>query len=390
MTILGNIAHRLKTDIGENLRASIDIDYSTQLTKDRFNRKTQSAKDKKESDIRIETRQNDLADEAKKQITALQLSAGNKLFETAQDTGEWGGFLNYVDNTPNLLTDVSDYLKGLANAQGTRSLDGLRLEETMKVNFRKQTQAEQKAALDRDKYNTDIEQFNAELQLKNEKLSFEQMQNLRETNQTKNNRNDMIRFIEITPDIESEEERTAFLTRLKSSDSSPAAVNKVWDEIMARFGNRLAEREKNHRNRVTARALKPPITTDPGKFEQEFAAQALSERLPDVFKKMDKPNQEKMANFVAAKMNELSRSTSGLDQTDIIIGAIAEAEKGIRNDGTTIFFGLIDTSDEVFSIARAAGNPPPGTKEEDIATTMQENNMTRDQVIDALWRKLGK
>ncbi len=392
MSVLGNIAHRLKTDIGENLRAMVDIDYSRQLTEARFNQAAQDDKFKKEQQIRDQVRAQDLADEERRNRLNLQLQAGNKLFETARESGDWGGFINYIENQ-NLDPDVAQYMRGLAEASGSKSLDTLKFEHKVKMDFESLSVEQQKAALEKDKYETTRDQREAELALKAEKLRFEKMQDLRETNQQRNNRTDMIRFIEETPDIETEEERAAFLTRLKSADSSPDAVNRVWDEIMARLGDRLAEKEKNHRAKLTADAMKPPLTVAPSKVELDFARDAIRGALPEAFDalpdKEDDNQQEAFVRAVAVEMKKLSRD-SRVSQLDAVTQAIENVRGGLEfeEDGGWFYFdkGEFSTSKAALVKRKAQGLPPPNVSEEDIAFTMQSRSMTRQQVLDKLYR----
>lgn len=391
MSALGNIAHRLRTDIGENLRAMVDVNYSRQLTEDRFNQRAQDKKFQQEQQIRETIRTQELEDEQRRNRLNLQLLAGNKLFEGARDTGNWGSFLNYIENQ-NLDPDVAQYMRGLAEAQGSRSLDSIKVEHGIKMDFERLSAEQQKAALEKEQYETSRQQKEAEFALKAEKLRFEKMQDLRETNAQRNNRRDMITFIEETPDIETEDERRAFLTRLESAEGSPDAVNRVWDEIMARLGNRLSEREKNYRAKLQADS-QPPLTVAPSKVELDFARDALRSALPDAFDALpdsEKDNQqERFVRAVAVEMKKLSRDAR-VSQLDAVTQAIENVRGGLtfEEDGGWFFFdkGEFSTSKAALSKRKTQGLPPPGISEEDIAFTMQSRTMTRQQVLDKLYR----
>lgn len=399
MSVLGNIANRLKTDIGENYRAAIDVNYSRQLTEDRFNQRAMDKAHQRELQIREQDHKNRLAEQAAKQKLALQITAGDKLFQAGQDTGNWGGFLNYIDN-PKLNPMVKDYVTGLAGAQGTKSLDRIRFDHKVQVDFDNLEADQQRAALDRTKYETDVQYKQAQLELKKEKYRFEKMQDLRETNNRRNNRTDMIRFIEETPDIESEAERSAFLTRLKSADASPEAVNKVWDEIMRRMGARLAEREKNHRAKLSADS-KPPLPIAPSGVEVDIAKDYLLSKIPDEFDslpdKEGKSQKEAMSRALALRAKQIAREKR-VDMIDVLPEAFEEVKRGLtfEEDGGWFWFdkGEFSTSDvpasekSMQSLADS-GEPPSDTSEEQITFAMEKYGMTRAQVIRELWRRKG-
>jgi len=334
MTVLGEIALRLKTDLGELARASVDPEFSRLRDKKMFEEQVHDRDRKEDLQDAAKIRQNALADAAEKETNRLQTLVITKAVDQAVETGDSSSLLRLDNKRGNLSEPNQSFLDSSINANFQQGLDGLKFEHKQKVDFQKLTLDEKNAALNLAKYQTGKDEFNATQTLKEKEFRLKQMKQLGVQHKEANNRRAMLNYIRTTPDIGTEAERSGFEIRLKGAITDKA-VSEVWDEIQARYGDRIDNLAKNHRNKIMAKALTP---TDPSGFDLSFAESVLQEKVPE-FEDMNDKFKKKMIEFVADRTNELGRSERTASNRKVL-EAIEAAKQGIivDEDGGFLFF----------------------------------------------------
>ena len=367
MSVLSELSQRLKTDLADTARASIDPIFSRKLDEANFRDKAFQQERKAALEDQARIRQQQLADRADAEQLASQKFAVGKLFDIAMNDKSGDGWTKYMElNTGGRLRpDVQQLSDLLADGQGGVSLDARKFDYEQDKDFKAQTFKEQEFALKKREYVTDRDQKNAEIVLKRKKLDLERMAEFRVRTDAVKNRQSMIDFVRDTPDIQTPRERESFTLRLKKA--APDEIITVWDEIMDRAASRLDNAERAHRARVTARGLMGPITTDASKIELSIAKQALRQHLGSEFDDafFDKGERDLMVEALGSKINFYSRNMRK-DQTDpaVIDKALSEV---LPNYELGSFFGLDDPSfklpeNTTITTQEEYDALPPGTK----------------------------
>lgn len=334
-TVLGTLSKRLKTDLGELARATIDPKFAARLDRrdtlregfdrrraaqledqktlrkqqledqrrsrqqgldDRDFRSLENSiikandralfeKDKAddrtlfEEDRTLERKQS-IADQDKKLSRTMQIAAGTKVFEHGIQTGEWGPFTKFI-TSENLEPMIKKHFERMNVLSGKKSIEHMEREHKWRIEDAELTNKQQKLALERNKYATQKEQWQAGNEILKWEKRFQQMKDIRATHDAENNRRGMIQYVENTLDVESEAERQGFLNLLKNS--APDKVKDVWDEIMKRSSDRLDRAAKKHNALVMARAaglrdtnpLPAIATNEAKKFANNFTDSAI-------------------------------------------------------------------------------------------------------------------
>jgi len=187
MSVLGEIATALKTDIADMSRAQYDIGYSRQLTAHKFATKREEAKQRR-----------DIESQAQKQRATLQLGLINKLYDQGRQTGDFSKGLLAMESE-NMNPEVKDYGKKLFEFSSGKSLETLKTEHQWFKDAQNYNLNQMKYNLEVNKYGADQQKYMTNLyfkqyesyvsQLEDQKDKFGQSRNKSAVQQFFNNPN---------------------------------------------------------------------------------------------------------------------------------------------------------------------------------------------------------
>ena len=405
MSVLSNIANRLQTDIAENSRAIIDVNFSQKLTEDRFNEKSFSRQAMEERRAREEDMAFRAQQAQEQRSWAAALDFGNKLYDTALDSGDrkaWNAFAEYATN-PNLPPELASYFVNMNAAQGTKTMEQMKFEHQKYVDYSKLDIEEQQFMHD-----MIMDYENAELQgrtldvreaelaervrqfteqekrlflqfgLEERKQAYKEMETLKAEGITNSMKWKLVGMIDTVKGM-SPEEKQAFKDRLNGVDLDQHQLDQVWDELMTRHRVATEEQGKNARAKLQANSQRDPSITDPGNKEIDLVLGHLQNN--EQFQALPEDQQNAMANWGSFHVNYLSRKL-GKNQVEVAKQAADAAMRGLSKDGD--FFEVMKES--VFQPLKAEGKPPPGIPDSYVQQVLDANpGATREQVIERIW-----
>ena len=433
MSVLSNLANRLQTDLADTARAVADVSFSERMTEDYYNEKDFSRKALEER----RQREADMAfrsQEAQKQRSwAAALDFGNKLFDTALDSGTgsqaWNAFAEYATNK-NLPPELASYFGTMNSAQGTKTFDQLKFEHQMKLDYDKLDLDEQELMFKFLKHGDDHDIAESEVDLKERTLrqranefaatneiaagnlslradelrertrqfteqekrlfmqfrldereqAYKEMQTLKEEGITNTMKWKLVGMIDEVKGMDAAEKQS-FKDRLENVDINQHQLDQVWDELMSRHRLHTENEAREARARIAADRERELLVTDPGTREIELVRGHLQNN--EDFQKLPEDQKEAMANWGSFHVNYLSRKL-GKNQVDVAKQAADAALSGLSKDGD--FFESMKES--VFQPLKADGKPPPGIPDSYIDKAMEQNpEYTRKQIVDALWKQ---
>ena len=346
MSVLGNIAQRLKTDIAETNRAIVDLSFSQKLTEDRFNEKSFTRKAAEERRAQERRFAFEAAQQRQSQQFAFYTKAGMDLFDTAVETGEpqaWNAFAEYASN-PNLPPEIRSTFEAFNKAQGTKTLDQYKFEYQKIEDARNMTYKNRLAAVQEANASTNEKRYLLEA----EKQSIDQLDALEAQLAEKRSAAAIENFFSSGKMLE-EEDRATWQAALAQGDGSYEHAKNVFDTYWkerhqlyanarnaldneTRKANAQVRANQEQRDRVTVRPS--PAEVDDTKLAIDgIVTQGDFTNYPGMqdWEKLDDNSKKRFALYVAAHAKKKSRAPDGGIQQEYIPDAIREAIKRIED-----------------------------------------------------------
>ena len=261
MSVLSELSQRLKTDLADTARASIDPIFSRQLTEANFRDKAFEKEKRAAIEEAATLREQQLADNELKVRRGIHMKLVEDGISAVKEQGNSGPLIRIL-SAEGLDPAAREWAVRTANAHLPQGYEGIEREAKIK-NIKNQMEVRDKRfLLDKQKVDNQVEQALQDDLREDEKFAYNKAVDMMNQQQSVINRDSYLNHIEENAFMFSEEELEAARDTFQFGDE--ATVKEYWNNLWKRVFTRNAEAGKDRRSKDRIKeGMAPSAITGP-------------------------------------------------------------------------------------------------------------------------------